>query len=277
MIGHQAGTSPSATSPDAERQADARAREMGRWSIRVHQLFADIRARRERRPDEGGVDRLELLLLSTVQEWGTWVESRDRYTRGHCDRVAEYVSALAGAFGFDEERLFWIGLGAFLHDIGKHVVPAEILNKRGSLSGKERAIVERHSIAGAEMLSDAGAPEDVIRMVRGHHERWDGTGYPDGLRGANIPLAARILCVADVYDALTNDRAYHRAVDRATALKIMSRDVGRVFDPRAFALFASLGTTIDERARFAAPRRISRAIRPRVLFHDEIEARIVRA
>jgi putative nucleotidyltransferase with HDIG domain len=245
------------------------------WLTRAHGLFSGIRARRELADVGARVERLELLFLSIVKEWGSSIEAKDRYTRGHCDRVAEYACALAAGFGFDEQRLFWFRLGALLHDVGKISVPSEILNKPGRLTAEERAIVEHHPIAGVELLSGTDFPEDIVPMVRSHHERWDGRGYPDGLRGERIPLAARILCVADVYDALTSDRPYRRGYDRAAALRIMSRDVGRVFDPRAFAMFASLGASVDERVRDTAPRRISMAIRPRTLAGgDFTEARI---
>ena len=227
------------------------------WLMRAHRLFSGILAERDLADITDRFERLEILFLSMVKEWAMSIESKDRHARGHCDRVAEYACTLAAAFGFDERRLFWFRLGALLHDVGKLVVPSEILNTPGRITDEERAIVEHHPIAGVELLSGTGLPEDVMAMVRSHHERWDGQGYADGLRGERIPLVARILCVADVYDALTSHRAYRRAYDRTAALGIMSRDVGRMFDPRVFAMFASLGASIGDGGSRAARRQVT--------------------
>ena len=144
---------------------------------------------------------------------------------------------LAEEMGFDETTMFWFKVGALLHDVGKIVVPVEILNKNGPLTPDERAIMERHPVAGVELLRDVEFPWDVIPMIRGHHERWDGHGYPDALAGDAIPLTARILCVADVFDALTTDRPYRRAFSIPDALKLMEADAGRQYDPDILARF----------------------------------------
>ena len=220
-----------------------------RWLTRSHRLFAELRARRELADVDARVERLEHFFLAMVKEWGESIESKDRYTRGHCERVADYACALARSLGYDPAQLFWFRLGAFLHDVGKIVVPSEILNKSAQLTSGERTIVERHPLAGVELLSDTDFPEDIVPMVRNHHERWDGKGYPDRLQGEAIPLAARILCVADVYDALTTDRPYRPGYDRDTALRIMAADVGHAFDPAVFAAFVDLGGTLDSAVR----------------------------
>jgi putative nucleotidyltransferase with HDIG domain len=139
--------------------------------------------------------------------------------------------------GFDETPLFWFRVGALLHDVGKIVVPSDILNKHSALTPEERAIMERHPTAGVELLRDVEFPWDVLPMIRGHHERWDGHGYPDGLAGESIPLAARILCVADVYDALTSQRPYRRAFESRDAIRLMQADEGRKFDPEILTRF----------------------------------------
>lgn len=210
------------------------------WLSRAHALFSELRARRELADVDARLERLELLCLAVVREWGESIESKDRYTRGHCDRVADYACALAESLGYPPHQLFWFRLGAFLHDVGKLVVPSEILNKAGKLTEEERAIVERHPLAGVELLSGTDFPADIVPMVRSHHEHWDGRGYPDRLSGEQIPLAARILCVADVYDALTTDRSYRRGYDHSGAIRLMSRDAGRVFDPHVFNAFVQL-------------------------------------
>ena len=216
-----------------------------RWLTRAHRLFGELRARRDLADVDARVRRLEQFFLTMVQEWGESIESKDRYTRGHCERVADYACALATSLGYEREQLFWFRLGAFLHDVGKLVVPSEILNKPGRLSDEERLVVEGHPLAGVELLRETDFPADIVPMVRSHHERWDGHGYPDRLRGEDIPLAARILCVADVYDALTTDRPYRRGYERPVALRIMGDEVGRVFDPEVFAAFVRLGAGID--------------------------------
>jgi putative nucleotidyltransferase with HDIG domain len=177
---------------------------------------------------------------SAVMRWAWTIESKDAYTRGHCERVARYASALARDVGFDDMTIFWFRIGALLHDVGKIVVPTEILNKPGRLTAEERAVMERHAAAGAELVSSIELPWDILPMVRGHHERWDGRGYPDGLAGEAIPLCARIICVADVFDALTSDRPYRRGYSRENALEIMAADRDCVFDGALFTRFERL-------------------------------------
>jgi HD-GYP domain-containing protein (c-di-GMP phosphodiesterase class II) len=139
--------------------------------------------------------------------------------------------------------------------VGKIAVPSDILNKPGALTPEERAWMERHPVAGVELLSDVEFPGDVIPMIRGHHERWDGHGYPDGLAGEDIPLAARILCVADVYDALTSHRPYRRAFDTRDALRLMQADVGRQFDPDILTRFLRIVDRLPKDAlEFVLPR-----------------------
>lgn len=179
-------------------------------------------------------------LYTVVMQWARTIESKDAYTRGHCERVASYATALARDVGFDGITMFWFRIGALLHDVGKVVVPSEILNKPGRLTDDERAIMERHAAAGADLLSTIEFPWDILPMIRGHHERWDGRGYPDGLAGETIPLSARIICVADVFDALTTDRPYRRGYSREKALEIMAADRDAAFDGALFARFERL-------------------------------------
>lgn len=196
-----------------------------------HALFTRLKARRELADVTRRLRNLEERFEDLVRQWAQSIESKDAYTLGHCERVADYACAIATDMGFDETTLFWFRVGALLHDVGKIVVPVDILNKNGPLTPDERAIMERHPTAGVELLRDVEFPWDVLPMIRGHHERWDGHGYPDGLAGDGIPLAARMLCVADVFDALTSDRPYRRAYSTKDALRLMQSDVGRAFDP----------------------------------------------
>ena len=205
-----------------------------------HRLFTKLRAQRDLADVTLRLRHLEHRFHHLVEQWAQSIESKDAYTLGHCQRVADYACAIATDMGFDETTLFWFRVGALLHDVGKIVVPSDILNKPGSLTPEERAIMERHPTAGVELLRDVEFPWDVVPMIRGHHERWDGHGYPDGLAGESIPLAARILCVADVYDALTSQRPYRRAFETREALQLMSADAGRQFDPEILTRFFRL-------------------------------------
>jgi diguanylate cyclase (GGDEF)-like protein len=207
---------------------------------RAHACFTQLRSRHELADVGRRMTRLEGDFLDVVRKWGESIESKDHHTQGHCERVADLAVSLAAHVGLDETSLFWFRIGALLHDVGKLIVPAEVLNKPGKLTEDEWALVRQHPAAGEKLLADVQFPWDVAPMVRGHHERWDGQGYPDGLSGERIPLAARILCVADVYDALTTSRSYKRAFSQIEAVEIMRREVGRQFDPALFARFEEL-------------------------------------
>lgn len=218
-----------------------------------HRLFTKLKAARNLADIASRVERLETRFFDIVHRWAQNIESKDPYTRGHCERVAEYACALAREIGLEDLTMFWFRIGALLHDVGKIEVPTEILTKNGPLTSEERAIMERHAAAGAEMLRDIEFPWDVLPMVRSHHERWDGKGYPDQLAGENIPLVARVLCIADVYDALASDRPYRAAFPRDEALAIMQKDVGKAFDPALFDRFLNVimkpGIAIEPPAR----------------------------
>jgi putative nucleotidyltransferase with HDIG domain/diguanylate cyclase (GGDEF)-like protein len=224
-------------------QRDGRNRESLENLNRAHQLFTQLRAKRELANVDRSVARLEDDFTSFVRRWGESIEAKDRYTQGHCERVATVSCAIAAACGLDEQSLFWFRIGALLHDVGKIGVPSEILNKPGKLTQDEWAVMRSHPSAGVEMLAGIDFPWDVRPIIESHHERWDGAGYPHGLRGEAIPLSARILAVADVYDALTSLRSYKASLSHESALEIMRRDVGSAFDPDVFAKFE---TVIDD-------------------------------
>ncbi len=204
---------------------------------RSHQLFSGLRARADVADVNGRVEALEHEFLHMARRWGESIEAKDRYTQGHCVRVAELASAIAARAGFDTTALFWLRIGALLHDVGKLVIPAEVLNKPGKLTDEEWDLMRSHTTAGVEMLTDIEFPWDIRPIVESHHERWDGQGYPHAIAGEAIPLVARILCVADVYDALTSVRSYKRALTHAEAMSMLRRDVGTMFDPQVFAWF----------------------------------------
>jgi putative nucleotidyltransferase with HDIG domain len=206
----------------------------------AYRIFADLHARRKLLDLDARLDTLEESYLSTVRAWAEVIEGKDRHTVGHCDRVASYVCQLARQVGIRGRELAWVQMGAYLHDVGKIAVPAEVLNRAGALSSKEWVQVQAHAVEGDGIVASLNLPWDIRAMVRSHHERWDGYGYPDGLAGEAIPLTARILCLADVYDALTTDRSFREAFPREEALRIMDGEVGRIFDPDLFLLFRAI-------------------------------------
>ena len=222
-----------------------------------HKLFTQLKARRDLADVSRRLRLLEQRFEHLVARYAQNIESKDAYTLGHCQRVADLACSIAEDFGFDQPTMFWFRVGALLHDVGKVVVPSDILNKPGSLSPEERAIMERHPLAGVELLHDVEFPWDVIPMIRGHHERWDGHGYPDGLSGEDIPLPARILCVADVFDALTSQRPYRQAFVPRDAIQLMQADTGRQFDPEILARFLRIMEPQNETRLAEASRAIS--------------------
>jgi putative nucleotidyltransferase with HDIG domain len=207
----------------------------------AHRLFSQLRARRELADVDRRTTMLEGDFLEVVRRWGESIESKDIYTQGHCVRVADLACALwARASDGDATSRFWFRIGALLHDVGKLLVPAEVLNKPGKLTDEEWALVRRHPAAGVELLADIEFPWDVCPIVQSHHERWDGKGYPDGLAGSAIPLTARVVCIADVYDALTSKRSYKERFTHEQAMDVMRRDRGTAFDPELFDEFEQM-------------------------------------
>ncbi|HEX8905235.1 MAG TPA: HD domain-containing phosphohydrolase, partial [Longimicrobiaceae bacterium] len=237
-------------------RAQSRNREALEALNRAHALFTGLQARSDQDDITQRISKLETDFLSLVRFWGESIEAKDRYTSGHCERVADYACRLAAEAGMSEREIVWFRMGAFLHDLGKTEVPEEILNKPGKLTDEERATMERHPVIGDEMLAPVEFPWDIRPMVRSHHERWDGRGYPDGLSGDTIPLSARILRIADVFDALTTARSYRRQLSPEEALAIMEEDVGS-FDPELFDIFREIfpeivGTAIEAQERVGA-------------------------
>ena len=225
--------------------------ELYRWNGRnkdtlqrlnqAHRLFLQLRARRELADVDRRTALLESDFLDVVRKWGESIEEKDVYTQGHCVRVADLSCALwARVSAGDDTSLFWFRIGALLHDVGKLMIPADVLNKPGTLTDDEWALIKRHPAAGVELLADIDFPWDVRPIVESHHERWDGKGYPHQLVGDAIPLTARVLCIADVYDALTSKRSYKQAFTHDEAMEIMRGDVGRQFDPALFAVFEEI-------------------------------------
>ncbi len=207
----------------------------------AHRLFLQLQARRELADVDRRTALLEADFLDVARKWGESIEAKDIYTQGHCVRVADLSGAIwSRVGGGDLMSLFWFRIGALLHDVGKLMVPAEVLNKVGKLTNDEWQLMKRHPSAGVELLADVEFPWDVRPIVESHHERWDGKGYPHGLAGEQIPLTARVLCIADVYDALTSKRSYKQAFSHDEAMEIMRGDVGTQFDPDLFGTFEDI-------------------------------------
>jgi putative nucleotidyltransferase with HDIG domain len=178
------------------------------------------------------VEKLNLMYLSTVETLATAIDAKDEVTHGHIRRVQGAAVGLARELGItDEETLKAIEAGGLLHDTGKIAVPEHILNKPGKLTPAEFEKMKLHAPIGAEILSSIDFPYPVVPIVRHHHENWDGTGYPDGLRGTDIPIGARILSVVDCFDALTSDRPYRSRMTNEVAIAILLERRGTMYDP----------------------------------------------
>ena len=168
------------------------------------------------------------------------LEAKDEYTRGHSERVAELARRLALAAGLGGPEVRTIGEAGLLHDLGKIGVPEHILRKRGPLTDEEWIAMRRHPLTGAQIVAPLEFFADAALIVRHHHERHDGSGYPDGLAGECIPIGARIVAIADVYDALTSERPYRRRLLREEAVQVMRDDAGLTLEPRLTTLFLDL-------------------------------------
>lgn len=168
------------------------------------------------------------------------LEERDAYTKGHSERVANYATMLAKAVGMKGKAIEKIRLAGFLHDIGKIGIPDRILNKPSHLTPDEFEEIKSHPVRGVEIISNLSHLRDIVPWILHHHEAWDGSGYPKGLKMEEIPIEARILAVADVYDALTTKRAYRSAFSKEEAIKIMNEMKGEKLDPQLVDLLISL-------------------------------------
>lgn len=168
------------------------------------------------------------------------MELRDQETAGHTERVTSLTLRLARALGVPEEDLEHLRRGAILHDVGKIAIPDAILLKPGPLTEEEWAVMKMHPIYAYQWLSGIPFLRKALEIPYAHHERWDGSGYPRGLKGEAIPLSARIFAVVDVYDALTSDRPYRKAGPREKALAYLREEAGRLFDPEVVRAFLEM-------------------------------------
>lgn len=170
-----------------------------------------------------GASASERNFLDVVREWGQSIEFGDSYFRGHCARVAEHAAALATDLGVDSETRMTIVVGAHLHGLGRMRMPRALRSKAGMLTAGERATMHQIPVWGTEILSKIKLPWDVAPIVRWHHEHVDGSGYPDGLRGEDIPVSAQIVGITNVFDALTSARPHRPPMRPAMAVRVLSQ------------------------------------------------------
>lgn len=177
------------------------------------------------------VDQLQAAYAATAEALAAALEAKDSYTADHASSIADLAVEVGAEFGLDEDALRDLRYGAIFHDIGKIAIPDAILNKPGPLTPAEFEVIKRHPIAGEQILAPVPFLEQVRRIVRHDHERWDGTGYPDGLKGRQIPIGARIVLVVDAFHAMVSDRSYRKGMSEESARVELRRYAGSQFDP----------------------------------------------
>jgi ribonuclease P protein subunit RPR2 len=214
-----------------DREASESEQQLELYAADLRETFKEERARSQ---------ELARSYTATVRALSNAVEARDAYTGKHAERVAAYGIEIARAHGMDRPDAPELEFGFLLHDIGKVAIPDAILYKPGSLTEDEREQMAQHPVIGAEIVDGIEFLQEAAKVVRYHHERWDGTGYPDGLEGEEIPIAARVFAVADVFDALTTDRPYRPALDLDDARRMIDRGSGSHFDPEVVEAFNSI-------------------------------------
>ncbi len=201
------------------------------------ELLARVRSllKLKQRTDE--LERAESVLFSLARS----IEGKDPYTHGHCERLSDYSTRLGEHLGLSEDQLIALRRAGIVHDVGKIAVPDAILLKPGRLTADEWKLIQEHPVVGERICSPLKSFRFVLPIIRHHHEKFDGSGYPDGLRGEAIPVTARVLQVVDVYDALTTDRPYKKAFSITDALQTMKQEVGKGWwDPHIFDQFERL-------------------------------------
>ena len=225
---------------EQRRKAAEEERQLERYASDLRETFKAERA---------AAEQIRRSYVATVRALTNAVEARDAYTGKHAERVAAYGLELATRVDPDLAAEPQVEFGFLLHDVGKVAIPDGILHKPGPLSPQEELLMHGHALIGWHIVRAIPSFDQAAGIVRSHHERWDGGGYPDGLRGEEIPLGARIFAVADAFDALTTDRPYRPAVTVGEARARIGRDSGTHFDPRVVEALADMPDTTLERIR----------------------------
>ena len=190
----------------------------------------------------------------TIKGWAQTLELRDLETHGHSERVVKFATAIGKEMNFPQDELRHLRWGALLHDIGKLGIPDRILGKQGNLDKEEREEINRHPIYGYDLLKSIEYLQPILDIPHYHHEKWDGSGYPSGLRGEEIPLAARIFAVVDVWDAMTSDRPYRKALPENEAIRYITEQSGKHFDPIIVQSFLNLISQSNQNSTVRADR-----------------------
>lgn len=205
--------------------------------VEREQLLARVRSLLRQKAFTDELERAEAVLFALARS----IEGKDPYTQGHCERLAEYSTRLGEHLGLPAQDIKALSQAGIVHDIGKVSVPDSILLKPGRLTRAERIVVERHPAVGERICAPLKSFQSLLPIIRHHHEKMDGSGYPDGLKGEEIPMTARVLQVVDVYDALTTERPYKPAFAQGQALELMKKEVRKGWwDPKVFAAFEHL-------------------------------------
>ena len=207
--------------------------------IEHFKLHMDLYSEVERQTEKARARAEELRVLTTdiIQTLTSAIDAKDIYTKGHSARVADYAVLLAQELGWSHERIEELYYKALLHDIGKIGVPDRILNKSGRLTDEEFAVIKSHTTLGSDLLKGVSSLADMYQVARSHHERFDGNGYPDRLKGEEIPEEARLVGIADAYDAMSSDRVYRKALSREVIRQELVRGRGTQFDPDMLDVF----------------------------------------
>ena len=241
------------------------------WMYRSYRAYLD-RLEAEKRHTEEIAD----LHLRTIEALSLAIEAKDHNTHAHLRRVQTYALQIGKDLGLDASALNAIRAAAMLHDIGKLAVPEQILSKPGRLTPEEFDKMKIHPVVGAEILDRVHFPYPVVPIVRSHHEKWDGSGYPDGLKGEAIPVGARILSVVDCFDALTSERPYRRAISPDEAMKYLEGESGRSYDPRVVKgivrryreLEEAVNGSITAKSLFEVISKVNQAVAPSAGFAE---------
>ncbi|MBU1614904.1 HD domain-containing protein [bacterium] len=188
----------------------------------------------------GLYEKSRLHLLGTIKALAATIEAKDPLTIGHCEKVAVYSAAMAKELGFQEEKIDTIRMGAYLHDIGKIGIAEKILFKPGRLTGEEFSLITQHPLIGLRIIEPVKPPREVTDIIKYHHERVDGKGYPEGLKGENIPLSAKIVACADSFEVMTTGRIYKRGMSLKDAIFELRKCSGTQFDPEVVGVFIKL-------------------------------------